>query len=175
MGVVTKGKRDNTQVRLRWPDGSHSRWHLIHKLEEPPTPLTHLAEAMAAAEAARAAEEEAREKGSQGTAGAGAGAGVRAGQEPEPEPEPQAGAAGAAGARAGGLLGADITAPEDATTDNSVWLPDHILAYALFLVRVRHRKAYLPELAKFAKAAFRLLADRNCRAPPVRSRGEWCR
>lgn len=135
MGVVTKGKRDNTQVRLRWPDGSHSRWHLIHKLEEPPTPLTHLAEAMAAAEAARAAEEEAREKGSQGTAGAAARAGAGAGQEPEPEPEPQAG-----GARAGGLLGADITAPEDATTDNSVWLPDHILAYALFLVRVRHRK-----------------------------------
>ena len=95
MGVVTKGKRDNTQVRLRWPDGSHSRWYLIHKLEEPPTPLTHLAETMAAAEAARAAGEEAREKGSQGTAGAGARAGVRAGQEPEPEPEPQAGAAGA--------------------------------------------------------------------------------
>ena len=135
MGVVTKGKRDNTQVRLRWPDGSHSRWYLIHKLEEPPTPLTHLAETMAAAEAARAAEEEAREKGSQGTAGAAARAGAGAGQEPEPEPEPQAG-----GARAGGLLGADITAPEDATTDNSVWLPDHILAYALFLVRVRHRK-----------------------------------
>ena len=135
MGVVTKGKRDNTQVRLRWPDGSHSRWHLIHKLEEPPTPLTHLAETMAAAEAARAAGEEAREKGSQGTAGAAARAGAGAGQEPEPEPEPQAG-----GARAGGLLGADITAPEDATTDNSVWLPDHILAYALFLVRVRHRK-----------------------------------
>ena len=34
VGVVTKGKRFDTagkptQVRLRWPDGSHSRWHLI--------------------------------------------------------------------------------------------------------------------------------------------------
>ena len=36
--------------------------------------------------------------------------------------------------------------PVTATTDNSVWLPDHILAYALFLVRVRHRKTSLPRI-----------------------------
>ena len=55
VGVVTKGKRfDNTgkptQVRLRWQDGSHSRWRLIQDVQVPPKPLSTIAQAMAAAE-----------------------------------------------------------------------------------------------------------------------------
>ena len=56
VGVVTKGKRMDsagkpTQVRLRWPDGSHSKWHLIQDVKPPPSkPLSTIAQAMAAVE-----------------------------------------------------------------------------------------------------------------------------
>lgn len=55
VGVVTKGKRFDaagkpTQVRLRWQDGSHSRWHLIQEVQLPPEPLSSIAQAMAAVE-----------------------------------------------------------------------------------------------------------------------------
>jgi hypothetical protein len=59
VGVVTKGKRMDaagkpTQVRLRWPDGSHSRWLLIQDVMPPPRkPLSTIAQAMVASEEAK--------------------------------------------------------------------------------------------------------------------------
>ena len=56
VGVVTKGKRMDsggkpTQIRLRWPDGSHSKWLLVQDVKPPPSrPLSTIAQAMATVE-----------------------------------------------------------------------------------------------------------------------------
>eukprot|EP01043_Picozoa_sp_COSAG02_P060629 COSAG02_NODE_7963_length_2770_cov_11.080494_2_plen_174_part_00 len=162
VGVVTKGKRFDatgkpTQVRLRWPDGSHSRWRLIQDVQLPPEPLSTIAQAMAAVEQDKlvaqqaedaalhaAAMKETRQQvktDSHATAGDAKPAqgdaavaffetGIEVDDNSDVDGEVSAvSSAGATDGHGQGddLLGVRQTGGEQ-TTDNSVWEPDRLLA-----------------------------------------------
>jgi hypothetical protein len=156
VGVVTKGKRFDatgkpTQVRLRWPDGSHSRWRLIQDVRLPPEPLSTIAQAMAAVEENKriaqevedaalhaAAMKETRQQTKSDSHARGDGdptqedaaaaffeSGIEANDNNDDDDESASGAAEAGD----GLLGIDIRKnDQENTTDNSVWEPDRLLA-----------------------------------------------
>lgn len=162
VGVVTKGKRFDatgkpTQVRLRWPDGSHSRWRLIQDVRLPPEPLSTIAQAMAAVEQDKRVAQQAEDAALHAAAmketrqqmktdshatgdgyptqGDAAAAFFESGIEVDDNSvDGDVSAVSSAGAgdsrgQGDGLLGVDIRKNDgEQTTDNSVWEPDRLLA-----------------------------------------------